>query len=326
MRVLHCPEIVGGNAQQLARAERGLGLESKAIAFRQTYFAYESDEVLLQANAGRLKLELARWRLFWRALSYDVIHYNFGQSIMPVAIHYKDERLEKYSLISRLCIFAYSHLFEFLDVRVLKLLGKGIVVTYQGDDARQGDYCRRNFSITFADEVGKGYYSSVSDSMKRRRISRFSCLADKVFALNPDILHVLTEKARFLPYSHIDLERWSPNGSDFSVNRVPVVVHAPSHQGVKGTRFIVEAVKKLREKGVQFEFVLVEGLSNTEARKEYARADLLVDQLLAGWYGGLAVEFMALGKPVICYIRESDLKFIPEQMKADLPIIDASPD
>lgn len=35
---------------------------------------------------------------------------------------------------------------------------------------------------------------------------------------------------------------------------------------------------------------------------------------------------MALGKPVVCYIREEDLKFIPPLMKKDLPIINANPD
>src|SRR5262249_48350106 len=61
-----------------------------------------------------------------------------------------------------------------------------------------------------------------------------------------------------------------------------------------------------------------------EALDAYARADILVDQLLLGWYGGAAVECMALGKPVICYIREDDLKFIPEEMRQELPIIHAS--
>jgi glycosyltransferase involved in cell wall biosynthesis len=51
----------------------------------------------------------------------------------------------------------------------------------------------------------------------------------------------------------------------------------------------------------------------------------LVDQLLAGWYGGLAVELMALGKPVISYIRQNDLTFIPDQMRQALPIINATP-
>jgi hypothetical protein len=40
IRVLHCPELVGGNAQQLARAERAVGLDSVAVAFDQTVFAY----------------------------------------------------------------------------------------------------------------------------------------------------------------------------------------------------------------------------------------------------------------------------------------------
>ena len=34
---------------------------------------------------------------------------------------------------------------------------------------------------------------------------------------------------------------------------------------------------------------------------------------------------MALGKPVICYLREGDLRFIPEQMRGELPIINATP-
>jgi len=77
---------------------------------------------------------------------------------------------------------------------------------------------------------------------------------------------------------------------------------------------------------LKFEFVLVEGLPNSEARKLYERATLLIDQLYAGWYGGLAVELMALGKPVMCYIRETDLIYIPEEMKKDLPIINVRPD
>ena len=35
---------------------------------------------------------------------------------------------------------------------------------------------------------------------------------------------------------------------------------------------------------------------------------------------------MALETPVICYLREDDLNFIPEDMKNDLPIIRASPE
>lgn len=108
-----------------------------------------------------------------------------------------------------------------------------------------------------------------------------------------------------MPYAHLDITDWVPVAS--TPGPTPIVIHAPSHRGAKGTAHILEAVDRLKAEGVAFEFVLVEKLSNTEARKLYERADLVVDQLLAGWYGGFAVEAMALGKPVICYLRDSDL-------------------
>jgi hypothetical protein len=70
---------------------------------------------------------------------------------------------------------------------------------------------------------------------------------------------------------------------------------------------------------------MIEGVAHTEALKLYANADLLIDQLLAGWYGGLAVELMALAKPVIAYIREEDMHFIPRAMREQLPVVNATP-
>jgi hypothetical protein len=75
---------------------------------------------------------------------------------------------------------------------------------------------------------------------------------------------------------------------------VPVIVHAPTHRAVKGTDVLLDAVAQLRAEGLRFELVLVEGVTRTEARRIYEEADLCVDQLFAGWYGGLAVAW-ALG-------------------------------
>lgn len=322
MRVLHCPDIVGGNASQLARAERELGICSNSIIFQQNYLKYPVDQVLLPANATPLRKEVARWKLLWIALSYDVIHYNFGQSIMPSRLSLVGREMSKLPRLLRFMYWGYVRCFEFMDVRILKILGKVIVVTYQGDDARQGDYCKNNFQITFANEVGEDYYNPVTDQLKRERIKIFAKNADRIFSLNPDLLHILPPKATFLPYSHIDLRDWSVAKQN---NPRPLIVHAPSNREVKGTRYIAEAINQLRTKGLDFEFILVEGMSNQEARKIYEKADLLVDQLLAGWYGGLAVELMALGKPVICYIREADLNYIPDEMRKELPIINATP-
>jgi glycosyltransferase involved in cell wall biosynthesis len=103
-------------------------------------------------------------------------------------------------------------------------------------------------------------------------------------------------------------------------------VHSPTNRGAKGTRYIEEAIVKLKEGGLDVDFIEVENVPHERVREIYEKADLAVDQLLIGWYGGFAVEMMALGKPVICYIREEDLKFIPLEMAGDLPLINADPD
>jgi glycosyltransferase involved in cell wall biosynthesis len=221
------------------------------------------------------------------------------------------------------CFQKYVELFEFADLPILKTLKKGICVTYQGDDARQKEFSLKNFEITAANHVDENYYPPGSDKIKQERIALFDKYADRIYAVNPDLLHVLPARAEFLPYANIDIREWRPTPKENS--RKPVLIHAPTSQQAKGTVFILQAVERLKAEGVPFEFVLVEGLPNSEARKLYERADLLVDQLLIGWYGGIAVELMALAKPVVCFVRDSDLKFIPTQMRDEIPIINANP-
>lgn len=321
VRVLHFPSATGGHPQMVARAERAVGLHSWAITAQQNYLNYPTDEVLLGAEESRLKLELKRWPLLariWR--DYDIVHFNSGQTLMPQRVL----RTERYAARWLALYQAYVRLVELRDLPLLKRLGKGIAVTFQGDDARQGEFCRAHFPIHAVDEVEPGYYSAESDAHKRYRIAQIARYADRIYALNPDLLHVLPTRAEFLPYASVDLTAWQPVVDPGNV--VPVVLHAPSHRGVKGTRFVLDAVRRLEAEGVSFKFVLVEGLANAEARQIYAKADLLIDQLLIGWYGGLALELMALGKPVICYLREADLRFTPAAMRAELPILNATPE
>ena len=73
-----------------------------------------------------------------------------------------------------------------------------------------------------------------------------------------------------------------------------VILHAPSSRQRKGTEHVVAAVR-----GAPADLEIVEGLHHDEARRRYAHADIVVDQLNAGWYGLFAIEAMALGKPVV---------------------------
>ncbi len=311
--------MVGGNPQGLARAERQLGIESLSVAFSQNYISYPCDEVLWSRGTSLPIQQLRCWGLLRRARrDFDVIHYNAGSSILPWKLSSRwgppgSLRSMPFSVYVNLC----------RRVERSWLGGKVVAVSFQGDDARQGDYCRKNFSISIAHETGSDYYTPESDETTRQRIKRFDELADLIYAVNPDLLWVLPKRARFVPYAHLDITDWLPVSKE--TPSAPVVLHAPSHRGAKGTRYIVEAINRLKSEGIPLEFILVEDISNAEARKLYERADLVVDQLLVGWYGGFAVEAMALGKPTICYLRQSDFVFLPEQMRSDLPLIVATP-
>ena len=79
------------------------------------------------------------------------------------------------------------------------------------------------------------------------------------------------------------------------------IVHAPTDRRFKGTERILRSLEHVRE---EFELVLVEGKTPEKALEIYRTADIIIDQISGGSYGVLAIEAMALGKPVIAYISE----------------------
>jgi hypothetical protein len=99
----------------------------------------------------------------------------------------------------------------------------------------------------------------------------------------------------------------------------PVVLHAPSSRARKGTEYVVAACEKL---GVDLE--IVEGLDHREAFERYRNADVIVDQLNAGWYGVFAIEAMALGKPVITFLHDEAVRKTEEAFGVEVPIVRAT--
>ncbi|HEY1301022.1 MAG TPA: hypothetical protein VGF07_11035 [Stellaceae bacterium] len=319
--MLHCPWNIGGHPAMLAKCERELGLHSHCLTLRGDAYGFAADEVLFAGRMSSWRQEWQRLRLLCRALwNFDVIHFNFGQSLLE---HATAPRLDftRPWFTPYNALVAYRYYFWMADLPLLRRLNKVVAMTFQGDDARQGDYCRVRFDISPAHEVD--HYTAETDAYKRRAIRKVAANADRVYALNPDLLHVLPPQTRFLPYASVDPAEWRPPAGP--ANEVPVVLHAPTHRGAKGTRHLLEAAEVLRREGVDFELLLVENLRRDEARRLYERADLVVDQLLTGWYGGFAVEAMCLAKPVVCYIRDGDMAPLPQDLVAELPIIRATP-
>jgi len=123
-----------------------------------------------------------------------------------------------------------------------------------------------------------------------------------------------------------------PPGIDLSLFRVepvvsatnrrrPLIVHAPSSRTRKGTEHVVEACL-----GLDADLEIVESLHHDEARERYRAADIVVDQLNAGWHGMFAIEAMALGKPVVSYLREDVVERSAQGYGVRVPIVSATKD
>jgi glycosyltransferase involved in cell wall biosynthesis len=174
--------------------------------------------------------------------------------------------------------------------------GKTILFTYQGSDIRGGG------------------------GVREKAAERALRYGDRVFYQNPDLRHWLP-RASFLPYAAVDPAAIRPES--LPEGEELIVAHAPTDRVIKGTEHVIDAVDALRDEGVAIRLDLVEGVTRDVALERLAAADLLVDQLRLGWYGTVAVEAMALGRPVLSYIREDEPEDNP--FGAELPIVRTTP-
>ena len=319
--------VAGRQAWGLSRAERRAGHKSDFIAFEQTFGQLPTDGVLFNPTDGVFRRELKRWALFISSLlRYDIFHFHFGQKFFVLHPRARKKGDAFSAAILRFLYALYSIPTSHLDVFLIRLLQKKMFMTFHGDDIRQGDRSKELYKYSIAQEVGPDYYDAFSDERKRRMGNFYMRYCQAVYVVSPDLLTMAPPGAKLIRYTGVDLKEWRPVPRDNQTNSKPLVVHAPTDRLGKGTRFIEKAVASLKSKGFEFEFVLIEKMANSEAKAVYEKADLVIDQLLAGWYGVFAVEVMAMATPVVAYIREEDLAKETEAFRNDFPIINATPD
>ena len=205
------------------------------------------------------------------------------------------------------------------ELPLLKLAGKRIVVYPYGGDARLPSVTRTHGRWHAYTDIPPGHEDR-DEQRTRRRLRAFDRWADVMLGCG-DLVETLPRHDGVLPYP-FDARSWQPRTEVH--DGVVTVVHSPNHRHYKGTRFLVAAVEQLRSEGLPVELVLVEGMPNDVARRTYERADIIADQFLIGAYALFAVEAMALGKPVLCYLNERFARYHPEW--AECPIVNTNPD
>lgn len=288
-RILHAPTNIAGIAGLLARAQRDLGYDATSVEYIAHQYGFGADRTLnLRRGDNPVKKAVAVGGFALDAIRrYDIFHFYFGNTLFP---------------------------WPFPDLPLLRALGKRIVFHFCGCDVRNRAVTLEKYAIS-----GCGECASLICLGKRHPDP---ALADVSFVSTPDLLEFVPG-AQLMP-GPVDLDLWTPRpprSVTVSHDDPARILHAPSDREIKGTRYLLDAVERLKSAGHPVELMLLEGVPHDRVAEFCGKADLAVDQLMIGAYGTVSIEMMAKGVPVVCRIRDDLRPRYPE----DLPVVSAGP-
>ncbi len=207
--------------------------------------------------------------------------------------------------------------FTGLDLPLLKARGRRIAHRFTGFDLRLPSW---DMAVNEHSPFFHGAVTPWEESLQKAYIGFLREYVDQFVVQDPELQQHFPE-ARIIPRA-LDLEKWDFVGIS-NTKRRPLVVHAPTNEAYKGSKFVIEAVEALQAEGVPFDFKMIKDLSLDEARRYYKEADLIVDQLLIGSTGVLTLEAWALGKPCVVYLQPG--LFEKFYKTDDVPVVNANP-
>lgn len=145
-------------------------------------------------------------------------------------------------------------------------------------------------------------------------------------------------KAVYTRFQMLDLSRWNPATLIPERHRLPAVrsiriLHSffnadreHGNKNIKGSPFVIEAIERLKNEGHDVLYYYLNDVKIGDMVYYQNQADIIIDQLIYGWWGYTGMEGMALGKPVVCYLRQEwkdhFLKINSEF--SELPIVEAN--
>jgi len=302
MRVLHLPQNVASQVSITVRALRDIGIDARGLVLGKSPIqSSEAIETFGIVSRRRhplrgMKLTLAWFHAIQSAIRWaDVVHWHSNNRAFP-----KD-----------------------LDLIYIARLNKPRLVEFWGSDIRipeisasDNPYLRRLLS-----DPNNDYHISY---VKSREVQeRFAHRGFKALIPGPELLAYVQPDLFPSPFrteAALALSEFDPQYPD-PARRRPVVGHMPSRLMAKGTPSVLRAVEQIKTQ-YDFEFKLIHGIPRQQALAMVRECDVILDQFVVGAFGLVALEAMALGKPVICYIKPS----VASQLPPGCPIINADPD
>lgn len=282
-----------------AKAEEKIGFNSKSLVYFTYFITNKFDYNLCRFYSIPIIGKLVPFLVFiWGSLVVDRFHFYCDRGLLP--------SIEPFT-------------FNFLELFTYNLLGIEVFLWTYGADVRSQIMTKslgEPNCCTKCDQIGK---SCICDESKRlKNIEKLNQYSTAIFSMG-DMIEYTPNSRNDLFFWPIDLSisdtnKYQPIYPEINTEKPVRIVHAPNHRIFKGTQFLIEAVDKLKTENIPIELILVEKIPNDQALEIYRSADIIFDQCLIGFHGYFALEGMAMGKPVMCYIRKPELYLLhPEE-------------
>lgn len=230
-----------------------------------------------------------------------------------IAQQYLNHVIENYDIFH--FHFGITFLLDKSDLKQIMDAGKKVIVHHHGSEVRFPKMAREKNPYVKT----KPYWTDQIITTSLQQLSRYISHAIYSYRELYTYIEPFYKHLYYVPYG-LNVSEISPHYPEPDPP-IPLIVHAPTHREIKGTNVILRAIQKLKQEGYRFRFQLIEQLPHQSLQAVLQSADIVIDQLRIGDYGILSMESMALGKPVICYVREDLAIQYP-----NLPIINANPD
>lgn len=234
----------------------------------------------------------------------------FGKAIMKIILRFQGIILFVFFVLRYRCVYIYFNggplnlfqsIYGFLEPYLYKLAKVKVVVMPYGGDVQD---LLRTPHLLFRHVISQQYPSVRFRRLQvQRNIDRWTRCADHVISGCDWVEYMYYWDTLMLAHFSIDVQKWIPKTNQ-SITQGPLrILHAPNHRHVKGTQYFIQAVEELKKEGVSVELVIMEKVPNQRVLEEMEKADVVADQLIIGWYAMFALEGMAMGKPVLCYLK-----------------------
>ncbi len=313
LRVLHGCYEIAGQGMMLARGLAENGCDAHSLAYRVDWDGRRPDFIVEldrhRTTAGKAAAMLGAF-LRW-GFQFDVYHFHFGTSFFGTP----------FFAASRPSPF--SQWLRQRDLPLLRAMGKRVAFHFHGCEVRSRAHMLATHRLATCTECEPFCVPREQE----RVLALAAKYADRVFYSTLD-LGESVPRGVHLPLA-IEAERWERAGRDHPLPdfdrrdgvREPVVVaHAPTNRLIKGTRHVEAAVESLRREFPKLELRLIDRRPWASMPEFLAGCDILVDQLMMGWYGLLAMEGMSERRAVVSCIREDFRATLP-----DCPVVSAEP-